>query len=149
MPTAIEFTRGDLLAADAEALVNAVNTAGVMGKGLALQFKRAYPRMFEEYRRACQAGEVRLGTMHLFDTGTRLIVNFLTKGHWRAKSRLADVELGLEDLVRVLDEHEVKSVAVPPLGCGLGGLDWEDVRPRIEAALSGLADTRVLVFEPY
>jgi O-acetyl-ADP-ribose deacetylase (regulator of RNase III) len=144
----IEFTSGDLLAADVEALVNTVNTAGVMGKGLALQFKRAYPTAFEAYRRACQAGEVRLGEMHVVDTGTRLIINFPTKGHWRAKSKLADVEAGLQDLARVLEQRTVKSVAVPPLGCGLGGLNWEDVRPRIEDSLSRLSDTRVLVFEP-
>ena len=85
--------------------------------------------------------------MHVFDAGTRLIINFATKGHWRAKSKLADVEAGLQDLARVLEQRMVKSVAVPPLGCGLGGLDWEDVRPRIEATLSRLAGTRVLVFE--
>jgi O-acetyl-ADP-ribose deacetylase (regulator of RNase III) len=144
----IEYAHGDLLAADVEALVNTVNTAGVMGKGLALKFKRAYPSAFEDYRRACQAGEVRLGKMHVFDTGKRLIINFPTKGHWRAKSKLADVEAGLEDLACVLEQRLINSVAVPPLGCGLGGLEWNDVRPRIEDALARLADTRVLVFEP-
>jgi O-acetyl-ADP-ribose deacetylase (regulator of RNase III) len=119
-----------------------------MGKGLALQFKRAYPSAFEDYRLACQAGEVRLGKMYVVDTGTRLIINFPTKGHWRAKSTLTDVEAGLDDLARVLEQRVVKSVAVPPLGCGLGGLKWEDVRPRIEGSLSRLTDTRVLVFEP-
>src|SRR3954471_22998601 len=93
----IEFTRGDLLAADVEALVNAVNTVGVMGKGLALQFKRAYPTMFEDYRRACRANELRLGKMHVVDVGARLIINFPTKGHWRAKSKLADIDAGLQD----------------------------------------------------
>ena len=131
----IEFVQGERLAADVEALVNAVNTVGVMGKGLALQFKRAYPAAYADYRRACEAHEVSLGRMHVVEVGERLIINFPTKGHWRAKARLADIETGLEDLARVLDERQVRSVAVPPLGCGLGGLQWEDVRPRIEAAL--------------
>ena len=138
VPAVIEFVPGDLLAADVEALVNAVNTVGVMGKGLALQFKRAYPTAYAEYRRACEAHEVNLGRMHVVEVGERLIINFPTKGHWRAKSRLGDIEAGLDDLVRILNERQVKSVAIPPLGCGLGGLEWEDVRPRIETTLERL-----------
>jgi O-acetyl-ADP-ribose deacetylase (regulator of RNase III) len=148
MPATIEFVHGDLLAADVEALVNAVNTVGVMGKGLALQFKQAYPSAYEEYRLACEADRVKLGTMHVVDVGGKLIVNFPTKRHWRARSKLADIEAGLEDLVRVLSQRHVGSVAIPALGCGLGGLDWDDVRPLIEAASRRLGDTRVLVFEP-
>ena len=148
MPSLVEFTRGDLLKADVDALVNAVNTVGVMGKGLALQLKQAYPAAYAEYRRACEAHELQPGTMHVVDVGARLIINFPTKRHWRAKSKLPDIEIGLEDLVRVLNERAVKSVAVPPLGCGLGGLDWAVVRPRIEKAAEALADTRVLVYEP-
>jgi O-acetyl-ADP-ribose deacetylase (regulator of RNase III) len=86
--------------------------------------------------------------MHVVEVGESLVINFPTKGHWRAKARLADIEAGLEDLVRVLNERQVRSVAVPPLGCGLGGLQWEDMRPRIEATLGRLDNTRVLVFEP-
>jgi len=86
--------------------------------------------------------------MHVVDVGARLIINFPTKRHWRAKSKLADIEIGLQDLVRVLNERAVMSVAVPPLGCGLGGLDWAVVRPRIEKAAEALDDTRVLVYEP-
>lgn len=144
--------RGNLLDADAEALVNTVNTVGVMGKGIALQFKKAYPRVYDAYKRACDAGEVVPGKMHVVQTGQvtgpRLIVNFPTKRHWRGKSKLPDIEAGLQDLVRVLKEWEVPSVAIPPLGCGNGGLDWDVVRPRIEAALSELSDVRVLLFEP-
>jgi O-acetyl-ADP-ribose deacetylase (regulator of RNase III) len=144
----LELVHGNLLEADAEALVNAVNTVGVMGKGLALQFKHAYPSVFDAYRRACDAGEVVPGRMHVVEAEHRLIINFPTKRHWRARSKLPDIDAGLEDLVRVLSERRVKSVAVPPLGCGHGGLDWDVVRPRIEAALGALEGTHVLLFAP-
>src|SRR4051794_530582 len=152
MSSGLELRRGNLLKADAEALVNTVNTVGVMGKGVALQFKKAYPGVYDAYRRACAAGAVEPGKMHVVQTGhvsgPRLIINFPTKRHWRGKSKLTDIDSGLEDLVRVLREWEIKSVAVPPLGCGNGGLDWNVVRPRIEAALGALPGTRVLLFEP-
>jgi O-acetyl-ADP-ribose deacetylase (regulator of RNase III) len=142
---------GNLLKAEAEALVNTVNTEGVMGKGIALQFKRAFPANYERYRRACEAGDVQLGKMFVTGPellhGPRLIVNFPTKAHWKSRSRLADIEVGLQDLRRVLLMNDVKSVAVPPLGCGLGGLNWADVKPRIEAALGDLP-IHVQVFEP-
>ncbi len=148
----ITLTRGNLLEADTEALANAVNTVGVMGKGIALQFKRAFPENYEAYRRACDQGQVRLGEMFVFETGRlappRYIINFPTKGHWRSGSKLDDIEAGLEDLARVIRERGIRSVAVPPLGCGHGGLDWEDVRPRIEAALADLDDVDVRLYEP-
>lgn len=149
----IEFTHGNLLEARAEALVNTVNTQGVMGKGIALQFKQAFPQMYREYERACAAGEVKLGRMHVVDLGglaggPRWIINFPTKGHWRAASRIADVEAGLKDLVRVIHETGIKSIALPPLGCGLGGLLWNDVRPLIEEALAQVPEVRALVFAP-
>lgn len=148
----VEYVTGNLLQADAEALVNTVNTEGVMGKGVALQFKRAFPDNYRAYRAACEAGQVKLGRVFVFDSGRmghpRYIINFPTKGHWRSRSRLADIETGLEDLRRVIGELQIESIAVPPLGCGLGGLRWEDVRPRIEAALSTLP-VRALVYEPH
>ena len=149
----IELAQGNLLQAPAEALVNTVNTEGVMGKGIALQFKQAYPLMFREYELACKAGEVRLGHVLVHDLGSlaggpRWIVNFPTKGHWRSKSKLRDVEDGLEDLVHVIQRLGIRSIAVPPLGCGHGGLNWSDVRPLIDSALGSLADVRVLVFAP-
>lgn len=148
----VEFITGNLLAADAEALVNTVNTKGVMGKGVALQFKRAFPDNYKAYQAACATGRVQLGRMLVFDSGRmerpRYIINFPTKDHWRSRSRLADIDAGLEDLRRVLTELEIDSVAVPPLGCGLGGLRWTDVRPRIERALGALP-LRVLVYEPH
>jgi O-acetyl-ADP-ribose deacetylase (regulator of RNase III) len=148
----VEFVReGNLLESDVDALVNTVNTKGVMGKGIALQFKRAFPDNYTAYRAACEAGEVQLGRMFVTATGRldnpRLIINFPTKGHWKSRSRLQDIETGLQDLRRVLESNDVKSLALPPLGCGLGGLSWSEVRPRIEAALSDLP-IDVIVFEP-
>jgi O-acetyl-ADP-ribose deacetylase (regulator of RNase III) len=148
----IHYSRGDLLKAPVEALVNTVNTEGVMGKGIALQFKRAYPDMFKSYARACEAGSIQLGSMWVWQTasleGPRLVINFPTKGHWRSRSRLADVHAGLADLRRVIDEYGIRSIAVPPLGCGNGGLDWSVVRPVIEQSLGDLAGVEVLVYEP-
>ena len=149
----IETTQGNLLKAPVEALVNTVNTEGVMGKGIALQFKQAYPQMFRAYEHACKAGEVRLGKMHVVDLGgllggPRWIINFATKGHWRARSRISDIEAGLQDLVATIKRLNIRSIAVPPLGCGHGGLEWSEVRPLIESALGHLPDVRVLVFAP-
>jgi O-acetyl-ADP-ribose deacetylase (regulator of RNase III) len=148
----VEFVTGNLLEADVDALVNTVNTKGVMGKGVALQFKRAFPANYKAYRAACAAGEIRLGRMFVFETGRlerpRFIINFPTKEHWRSRSRLADIEAGLEDLRRVLAELELESVALPPLGCGLGGLRWSDVQPRIERALRDVP-VKALSFEPH
>jgi O-acetyl-ADP-ribose deacetylase (regulator of RNase III) len=144
---------GNLLAADVQALVNTVNTVGVMGKGIALQFKRAFPANYAVYRAACERGEVQLGSMLVHDRAVsgrhRYIINFPTKGHWRSPSRLPDVEAGLTDLVRIVRELGITSIAVPALGCGNGGLQWRDVRPRIEQAFADLPDLRVVVFAPH
>lgn len=149
---AIEPGTGNLLSADVEALVNTVNTVGVMGKGIALQFKQAFPENFKAYERACKEGKVVPGRMFVFDrhslVNPRFIVNFPTKRHWKGNARLSDVEAGLSDLVRVIDELGIRSIAVPPLGCGLGGLDWDDVRPRIVAALGAIPGLRVLLYAP-
>lgn len=142
---------GNLLEAEADALVNTVNTVGVMGKGIALQFKKAFPDMFKAYKAACDRGEVNLGTVHVFETGQmspRYVLNFPTKGHWRARSRLDDIETGLKDLVATIEELDITSIAVPPLGCGHGGLEWDEVRPRIVAALEPLSQVEVLLYPP-
>ncbi|APR84569.1 ADP-ribose 1-phosphate phophatase related protein [Minicystis rosea] len=148
----IAFTSGNLLDADVEALVNTVNCVGVMGKGLALQFKQAYPENFRVYERACRAGEVAPGRMLTVPTGRltgpKLIVNFPTKRHWRGASRMEDIESGLVALVDEVRRLHIRSIAMPPLGCGNGGLDWADVRPRIERALAALEGVRVVIFEP-
>lgn len=148
----MEITRGNILEANAEALVNTVNCDGYMGKGIALQFKKAFPENFKAYERACRAEEVRPGKMFVYETGSmlnpRYIINFPTKRHWRRKSRLEDIEAGLQALAEEIKKRGISSVAVPPLGCGLGGLAWGTVRPMIERALAGLPGVRVLLFEP-
>ena len=148
----IEYTTGDILASDAEALVNTVNCVGVMGRGIALQFRHAFPRNFREYADACARREVVPGRMLVHEIGSlsgpRYIVNFPTKRHWRGKSQIEDVEAGLGALAEEIRRRGISSIAIPPLGSGLGGLEWADVRPRIEAALRGFNDVRVVVFEP-
>src|SRR5437667_5666465 len=148
----IELTRGNILRADAEALVNTVNCVGFMGRGIALQFKKAYPANYEAYRKACDAGEVQPGRMFIFELDSMLnpkyVINFPTKRDWRAKSRYEDVESGLKTLIAEVRRLDIHSIAVPPLGCGLGGLDWRKVRPMIEQAFTALPEVRVLLFEP-
>ena len=142
---------GNLLDADVDALVNTVNTVGVMGKGIALQFKKAFPANFKAYEQACKRKEVVLGKMFVFDNGQLTkpcwIVNFPTKGHWRSRSRISDLEAGLDDLRAVVAELKITSIALPPLGCGNGGLNWADVRPLIEDRLQGL-ETEVHIYAP-
>ncbi|MFD0937306.1 type II toxin-antitoxin system antitoxin DNA ADP-ribosyl glycohydrolase DarG, partial [Methylobacterium trifolii] len=148
----ITFTQGDLLDAPAEALVNTVNTVGVMGKGIALMFKEHFPDNYRAYAAACKAGEVKTGQMFVTErghlTGPRWIINFPTKANWRFPSKMIWIEEGLADLRRVIEANGIRSVAVPPLGSGNGGLNWADVRPRIEAALSDLPGVEVIVYEP-
>jgi O-acetyl-ADP-ribose deacetylase (regulator of RNase III) len=149
----IEAGTGNLLASDAEALVNTVNTVGVMGKGIALQFKNAYPSNFKAYAAVCKRNEVVPGKMLVHDTGVmgsaaRYIINFPTKRHWKGKSRIEDIEAGLVDLVCVLREYDIQSVAVPPLGCGNGGLDWGVVEPMIRSALEQVSNVRVILHAP-
>ena len=148
----IRYTTGDILNADAEALVNTVNCVGIMGRGIALQFKNAFAENFKAYAAACAREEVTPGRMFVFETGTmtnpKHIINFPTKRHWRGKSRMEDIESGLEALGAEIRQRGIRSVAVPPLGSGLGGLRWHDVRQRIEAALGGLEGVDVLVYEP-
>ena len=148
----IETTTGDILAADAEALVNTVNCVGIMGRGIALQFRKAFPNNFKAYEAACRRQQLHPGKMFVFETGSltnpRYIINFPTKRHWKGKSRLVDIESGLTDLVVEMRRLGIRSIAIPPLGCGQGGLDWAEVRPRIEQALKAVPDVRVLLFSP-
>lgn len=148
----ISYVGGDLLAADVEALVNAVNTVGVMGKGIALLFRQAFPQVYDIYRKACDRKEVKPGKVLLVATcrltNPRFVINFPTKRHWKENSQLADIELGLKDLIRVVKEYHITSIAIPPLGCGNGGLDWEIVRPLIESAFAELPDMQVLIYSP-
>lgn len=146
----IETSDGDLLHADTDAIVNAVNTVGVMGKGLALQFAKAFPDAVRDYERCCRDGTLTVGRVRIFERSTspRFIVSFPTKKHWRAPSRLEWIEQGLTDLVVQIGQREIRSIAIPALGCGLGGLAWSEVRPRIEAAFAARPAVRVVLFEP-
>jgi len=148
----LAYKRGDILSEDAEALVNTVNTVGVMGRGIALQFKNRFPDNFKAYETACKQDEVKPGQMFVFETGRltnpRYIINFPTKRHWRSKSRLPDIDAGLEALIAEIRAREIRSIAIPPLGSGNGGLDWNEVRPRIERALRTVPDVQVTIFEP-
>ena len=149
----IEYKTGDLLTEDADAIVNTVNCVGVMGRGIALQFKNAFPENFKAYAAACKHEKVRPGRMFVFETGgltnPRLIINFPTKRHWRGKSRMEDIESGLEALIHVIGKWNIQSIAIPPLGSDLGGLDWPQVRKKIEKSLSVLENVRVIIFEPW
>lgn len=143
---------GDLLAEPAEALVNTVNCVGVMGRGVALQFRNAFPSNYAAYQAACERGEVQPGRMFIHElgelTGPRWIINFPTKRHWRGKSRIEDIETGLAALVAEIRARGIRSIALPPLGAGLGGLDWNEVKPRIIAALAPIEGLEVTLFEP-
>ena len=148
----IEFTQGNLLDADSEALVNTVNTVGVMGKGIALMFKEAFPDNTKSYEAACRGKEITVGRMFVTArtdlVGPKWIVNFPTKQHWRNPSKMEWIASGLTDLIKVIHELGIKSIAIPPLGAGNGGLTWSEVRLLIEELLSDLKDVKVVVFEP-
>lgn len=147
----LKFLQGNLLEAEAEALVNTVNTVGVSGKGIALMFRDAFPENFRAYAAECKAGRLTAGGIFITERhdmlGPRFIVNFATKQHWRHPSRLAWIEHGLAVLRREIEARGIRSIAIPPLGAGNGGLDWGDVKPLIADALAGL-DCDILVFEP-
>ncbi len=148
-----KITQGDLLKQDdVDAIVNTVNCVGVMGKGIALQFKNKWPANFDEYQAACKASKVRPGQMLVHDSGglvkPNYIVNFPTKDHWRGASKIAYIRDGLVDLVSQVKRLGIRSIAIPPLGCGNGGLDWNEVRPLIESAFAALPDVEVRLFEP-
>lgn len=151
----IEYKTGDMFDEPTEAIVNTVNCVGVMGKGVALEFKRRWPENFRAYKRLCDAGNLRPGKMFVFDNGNlmadgphRYLINFPTKLHWRAQSKLEFIEQGLDDFIENIRNLEIGSVALPPLGCGNGGLDWKDVRPLIEDKLAPLQDVHFVVFAP-
>lgn len=150
----ISFTKGDLLSSNAQALVNTVNTVGVMGKGIALHFKERFPYNFSVYEKVCKRKELAPGKMLVvrdsdMALGDRIIINFPTKVHWRNPSKYEYIESGLKDLVRVVKEYGITSLAIPPLGCGNGGLDWGIVRGMIEDAMEPLKDVDVSIYEPF
>jgi len=148
----VQYIKGNILDSDAQALVNTVNTMGIMGKGIALQFKKAYPNNYSAYEKACQNNEIKIGKMFVTEdsntaSGERIIINFPTKTNWRKPSEYTYIEEGLEDLIKVIEEKKIKSIAIPPLGAGNGGLKWEKVKKIIEQKLLHLG-LDVYVYEP-
>ncbi len=147
----IREDHGNLLAANVDALVNTVNTVGVAGKGIALQFRQAYPDNYRAYERAAKRGEVVPGRMYVWETGQmdqpHYIINFPTKRHWRGRSRLGDIRTGLRDLAKTIVNLGISSIAIPPLGCGNGGLDWREVRPLILATLQPI-EVEAVIYPP-
>ncbi len=148
----IHLTKGNIFDADVEALVNTINTVGIMGKGVALQFKKAFPDNFKSYKNACDKNDVRVGQMFVFQTHTfnnpKYIINFPTKKHWRANSKMEYIAAGLDDLTRIIADLNIKSIAVPPLGSGLGGLNWTEVREKIFEKLGSLNGVDIFVYQP-
>ena len=148
----IRYATGNLLEAPAEALVNTVNEVGVMGKGIALMFREAFPANTRAYTDAAKAGEIAVGKMFVTANptlfGPRWIINFPTKRHWRQPSQIEWVRTGLRDLVQVIRERGIRSVAIPPLGCGNGGLEWAEVRREIQLAGADLPEVDLIVYEP-
>lgn len=148
----INYKIGDLFNDNAEAIVNTVNCVGVMGRGIALQFKKHYPENFKEYETKCKLGEMIPGRVFVFETNSfinpKYIINFPAKRHWRGASRIEDIESGLVDLANAINIHNIKSIAIPPLGSGLGGLNWLLVKSKIEAAFTHMKDVGINVYEP-
>jgi O-acetyl-ADP-ribose deacetylase (regulator of RNase III) len=148
----MHFVKGNLLEAQVEAMVNTVNTVGVMGKGIALMFKEAFPANFRAYEDACKRKQVKIGQMFVTETsalhGPRWIINFPTKKHWRQPSKLEWIIEGLDDLRRLIEEKNIRSIALPPLGSGNGGLDWQDVRAEIQRTLADLQGVEIIIYEP-
>ena len=146
----IIYVKGNLLASKAEALVNTVNTVGVMGKGIALMFKEKFPQNMRKYKTACNAGLVKVGEMFITEQigQPKWIINFPTKKHWRNPSKIEWIEEGLKDLHRVIVENSIKSIAIPPLGAGNGGLNWEVVKKNIEIELGNINDVEIYIYQP-
>ena len=147
----IEYVSGNLLESEAEALVNAVNTVGVMGKGIALQFKKQFPHNYKVYHEACKKGTFKTGQVFMVNDGDsmnkKIIINFPTKAHWRGASKYEYIISGLHALRSAIETNNIKSIAVPALGCGNGGLKWDQVKLQIEEVLNGI-DCHVYVYVP-
>ena len=148
----INFTKGDLLNSDCQALVNTVNCVGVMGKGIAFQFKKTFPENFRQYKEACDKGEVFTGrmfvTQHKSPFYSIWIVNFPTKEHWRNSSNIEWIRDGLIDLRLFIEDNHIESIAIPPLGCGNGGLNWIDIKALIIDILGYMKHVNIMVYEP-
>lgn len=144
----IHFMSGNIFESKAQTITNPVNCVGVMGKGLALGFKTRYPAMFMDYAKRCSKNEVKLGEPYVWSNGSVQILNFPTKGHWRDRSYIKDIEVGLDFIVNNYKTMGITSLAIPALGCGLGELSWDAVKALIEEKLGNMADIEIFVFEP-
>ncbi len=145
----IVFVKGDILEASVEALVNPVNCEGYMGKGLALQVKKLYPETFKNYSRVCKEGQLKIGNIHYFREKEIIIINFPTKDKWKAKSKLSYIIDGLPELINLIKELDIKSIAIPPIGCGLGGLKWDDVKQVLVENLRVVSnDVDIFIYQP-
>lgn len=144
--------QGNLLDEQVDALVNTINCVGVMGKGIALQFKMMFPQNYAEYKKACERNEVKIGKMFITERGRlfspHYIINFPTKEHWKEKSKIEYIECGLHDLIENIKKLKIKSIAVPPLGSGSGGLKWSDVKSLILEKIAEVEDLSVIIYEP-
>ena len=147
-----EYKTGNILQEQTDAIINTVNCVGIMGRGIALQFKQMYPENFKAYKQACDKGEVEPGKMFIYNSGLlfnpKYIINFPTKRHWKGKSRVQDIKSGLVALKDDIINYKIKSIAIPPLGCGLGGLNWDEIKPIIEQVLGDLQDVKIVIYEP-
>ncbi len=144
----VTFVKGDIFKSPAQVLTNTVNCVGVMGKGVALEFKNRYPKMFGDYKSKCDLGEVKPGQPYLWEDDSAQVLNFPTKRHWRDGSLLQDIEDGLKHLASSYEKLGIQSIAMPALGCGLGGLKWSEVQPLIVKYLGNIPDLDVYVYEP-
>ncbi|AFM03947.1 putative phosphatase, C-terminal domain of histone macro H2A1 like protein [Bernardetia litoralis DSM 6794] len=148
----MHYTKGNILESTTEVIINPVNIVGVMGKGLALAFKKHFPHNYKVYKEACKNKTIDIGKLLLVDEfdleKKQFIINFPTKKHWRNPSKIEYIEEGLKDLVRIIETQKFESMAIPALGCGLGGLEWEDVKLVLEKYLRDLEDIEILIFEP-
>ena len=147
-----EYKTGNILQEQTDAIINTVNCVGIMGRGIALQFKQMYPENFKAYKQACDKGEVEPGKMFIYNSGLlfnpKYIINFPTKRHWKGKSRVQDIKSGLVALKDDIINYKIKFIASPPLGCGLGGLNWDEIKPIIEQVLGDLQDVKIVIYEP-
>ncbi len=148
----MHLTKGNILEANVEALVNTVNTKGIMGKGIALQFKKAFPNLFNDYKKACDAGKIQIGKVHVYEQSNtknhRFIINFPTKDDWKKPSKIEYIKKGLPSLIEAIKKHKIYSIAIPALGCGQGGLKWETVFPLIKSAFVEIPDVKVFLYPP-
>lgn len=144
----IEYRKGNIFESGAYALVNPVNCVGIMGKGLALQFKNQFPENFKLYKQLCDEGGLQPGKLLLVEESDHLIINFPTKRHWKDKSLIEDIDTGLKVLAQQIIKKKIQSIAIPALGCGLGGLEWDQIKTLLNLYLHNIEDIQIIIYEP-